>query len=170
MLVPPILLLAQQSHRGILPTRATFMLDVVFVAMFAVLPVLAASVYLVKARRRFELHRRMQITLAAVLLVAVTAFEFDLNFITKDWRPLAEPSPYYASHWVDYSLWIHLLFAVPTPLLWLLVIVQALRHFPRPAAPSRYSRRHAIWGWAAAAGMTLTAATGWIFYWMAFVA
>jgi uncharacterized membrane protein YozB (DUF420 family) len=146
-------LLAQTSH-GFLSTRA---------------PVLALSIRLVK-RRHYQWHKRIQITLAFVLLVAVTAFEIDLNFITKDWRPLAEPSPYYGNGWVDYSLWIHLTFAVPTPLLWTFVIIQALRKFPTPAAPSEYSRRHARWAWLAAIGMSLTAVTGWVFYYLAFVA
>jgi putative membrane protein len=163
-------LIAQEALRGFLPTRATFMLDFVFLAMFAVLPLLMASVYLVKGLRRYEAHKRLQIVLAAVLLVAVAAFEIDLNFFTRDWRPLAEPSPYYASKGVDYSLWVHLAFAVPTPLLWLLVIVRAVRKFPRPAAPGTHSRSHARWAWLATAGMGLTAITGWIFYWLAFVA
>jgi putative membrane protein len=159
---------AQLIH-GFLPTRATFMLDFVFVAMFAVLPILAFSIRLIK-RRQYAWHKRIQIALAIVLLVAVTAFEIDLNFITKNWRPLAEPSPYYASGWVDYSLWIHLMFAVPTPFLWITVIVQALRKFPNPAAPNAHSRQHTRWGWLAAAGMAMTAITGWIFYYLAFVA
>ena len=165
-----MLVFAQQSTNGFLPTRGSLMLDVVFLAMFAVLPILAGSIYLVKRRRAFVAHKRIQIVLAVVLLVTVTAFEIDLNFVTKDWRPLAEPSRFYDSGWVDYSLWVHLMFAVPTPLIWVFVIVQALRRFPNPPAPIGYSRRHARWGWLATAGMFLTAVTGWLFYWMAFVA
>jgi uncharacterized membrane protein YozB (DUF420 family) len=146
------------------------MLDVVFLAMFAVLPVLAVSIYLVKQRRAYALHKRIQITLAAVLLVTVTAFEIDLNYVTKDWRPLAEQSRFYESGWVDRCLWIHLTFAVPTPLIWVFVIMQALRRFPNPPAPNEYSRRHARWGWLATVCMFGTAITGWLFYWMAFVA
>ena len=146
------------------------MLDFVFLAMFLILPVMAFSIFLAKYRRQFEWHKRIQLVLAAVLFVAVTAFEIDLNFVTKDWRPLAEPSPLYQSNVVDISLWIHLFFAVPTPLLWIFVIVQAVRRFPNPAAPSEYSRTHMFWAWLAAIGMTLTAATGWVFYWLAFVA
>jgi putative membrane protein len=170
MFVPPTCLLAQQTIHGILPTRATFMLDFVFLAMFAILPVLAASLYLVKRLRRYQVHKRIQVTLSVVLLATVAAFEFDLNYITRDWRPLAEPSPYYPSGWVDYCLWIHLAFAVPTPLLWVWVIVQALRKFPKPPEPNTYSRRHARWAWLATFGMFMTAGTGWLFYWMAFVA
>jgi uncharacterized membrane protein YozB (DUF420 family) len=154
---------------GFLPSRGSFMLDFVFIAMFAVIPILVGSIRLVK-KRHYSWHKRIQITLAIVLLVAVTAFEIDLNFVTKNWRPLAEPSPYYAAGWVDVSLWIHLVYAVPTPFLWGIVIVQALRKFPQPVGPGEHSRQHARWGWLAAGAMALTAVTGWCFYFLAFVA
>lgn len=170
-------LLAQAAStqlHGFLPTRGSWMLDFVFTAMFAIIPVMGFSIYWVKYRKpnetyKCEWHKRLQLTLAAVLLVAVAAFEIDLQLVTKDWRPLAEASPFYASKIVDYSLWIHLCFAVPTPLLWIFVIVQALRRFPKPAAPCQYSARHVIWGRLAAAAMLMTAVTGWCFYWLAFV-
>ena len=151
------------------------MLDFVFVALFAVMPVLAWSICLVKFRKadqphKCEWHKRIQLVLAAILLVAVVAFEVDMRFITKDWRSLAQASPYYASQVVDYSLWIHLCFAVPTPLLWGFVIVRALWSFPKPAARCAYSQRHAMWGRMAAGSLLLTAVSGWVFYWLAFVA
>ncbi len=66
--------------------------------------------------------------------------------------------------------YIHLFFAVPTALLWIYVIVQALRKFPSPASPGEYSMRHIFWARLAAFEMTMTAITGWSFYWLAFVA
>ena len=69
-----------------------------------------------------------------------------------------------------YCLIVHLSCAIPTAVLWVVVIWQALRHFPSPPGPSNYSRRHALGGWLAALGMVLTAVTGWLFYWLAFVA
>ena len=80
---------------GFLGTRGSLMLDVVFLAMFAIVPVLAYSIYLVRSRRRFELHKRIQITLGLVLLVAVTAFELDMRFFT-DWRERAAASRFYS--------------------------------------------------------------------------
>ena len=53
---------------------------------------------------------------------------------------------------------------------WTYVIVAALRKFPAPPAPSPHSHGHRRWGWLAAVGMMLTATTGWLFYWLAFVA
>jgi hypothetical protein len=81
---------------GFLGTRASIMLDVVFMAMFAIVPVLGWSIWLVKYRRNYLLHKRVQVALLIVLGVAVGLFEIDVRFISG-WRERAEPSPYYAS-------------------------------------------------------------------------
>ncbi len=65
---------------------------------------------------------------------------------------------------------MHLSFAVPTLLLWIVVVVAAWRRFPNPPQPGSHSRWHARMGWLAVIGMTLTAVTGWVFYGLAFVA
>jgi putative membrane protein len=153
---------------GFLGTRASLMLDVVFVAMFVVLPVMGWSIWQVRYRRRYLLHKRVQLTLGIVLLATVTLFEIDMR--TSDWSVRAQASPYYSSGIVEISLWIHLFFAVPTAVLWVYVIVQALRRFPSVPLPGAHSRQHLFWGRLAALEMTLTAVTGWIFYWLAFVA
>ncbi len=156
---------------GFLGTRATFMLDLVFLAMFSVIPAMAWSIYLVRYRRKFELHKWIQTVLALVLLVTVLVFEVDIRL--HGWRERAKESRFYgdAESWgtVDISLAIHLVFAVSTALLWIYVVPSAWRNFPRPAAPSPYSQRHILWARIAALGMLLTAVTGWIFYILAFV-
>ena len=163
---------ADPGWPGFLGTRASFMLDFVFVAMFAVVPLLGLSIYLVKYRRQYALHKAMQIALGVILAGAVTAFEVDMRL--NGWRHLAEPSPYYRANWseglVNWSLWIHLCFAITTCVLWVYVIVQALRKFPRPIRPGMHSRAHIFWARLAALDMTLTAVTGWVFYGLAFVA
>ncbi|MGC3968190.1 MAG: hypothetical protein QM775_12715 [Pirellulales bacterium] len=70
---------------GFLGTRASLMLDVVFLAMFAVVPILFWSIYLVRAKRNYRLHKQVQVTLSLVLLVAVTLFEVDMRCYTP-WR------------------------------------------------------------------------------------
>ncbi len=151
---------------GFLPgSRASLMLDVVFLAMFLVLPILGWSIAQVR-RGRYELHKRVQLVLGGVLLIAVTAFEIDMRFFT-DWDALAQASAYYRSG-VYAALYVHLVFAVTTALLWMGVIGAAWRRFPRPAAPAAHSKTHRFWGWMAAVDMALTAITGWIFYYLAF--
>jgi uncharacterized membrane protein YozB (DUF420 family) len=167
-----VLLLAQiRGIDGFLGTRGSLMLDVVFLTMFAVLPLLGIGIYLAK-RKQYALHKRMQLTIAAILLVAVALFEIDMQFLT-DWESRAEGSPYFdpASKWscpVGIALIVHLCFAVPTFVVWIVVIVQALRHFPSPPLPGPHSRAHLRLSKPAALGLLLTAVTGWIFYVMAF--
>jgi putative membrane protein len=176
---------------GFLGTRASITLDLVFTAMFAVVPAMAWSIWLVKRRRRWELHKRIQLGLLAALGVAIVLFEIDMRFVSG-WRERAMPSPYYESvesagpvwswlcltlcgmervpGWVYRGLVIHLVFAVSTTVLWVWTAWGALRHLPKPPAPNEYSASHRFWGWLAAADMVTTALTGWTFYWLAFVA
>ena len=50
------------------------------------------------------------------------------------------------------------------------MIVQALRKFDHDPLPNAYSAAHMFWAKLAAIDMLLTAITGWLFYWLAFVA
>lgn len=154
---------------GFLGTRASWMLDVVVVAMVVVLPVLITSWWLVRYRRQYRLHKLIQLTLGMVLLVAITGFEIDIRL--SGWEHRASPSVGIDPPQRVYTvLWIHLVFAVSTAVLWVFVTVQALRKIPNPPGPSAYSRRHIFWARLAAVDMVLTAVTGWWFYWVAFVA
>ena len=158
---------------GFLPGRASLMLDVVVVAMFFVLLALGFSVYSVKYRQNYQLHKLIQVGLASALLVVLLLFEIDVHFIDK-WMVRADPSPYFdaatRSGPVVYALAVHLVFAVTTFVLWLAVILLALTHFPNPPEPGDHSRFHKRWGTIAAIDMVLTTLTGWLFYWLAFVA
>jgi hypothetical protein len=156
---------------GFLGTRASLMLDVVFLAMFAVVPAMAYSIWQVKYRRRYLLHKRAQLILAGVLLIAVTAFEVDMRLFT-DWQERADDSPYFTGevNWVKRALALHLCFAVPTAVLWVYVTWHALRYIPNPPRPSAHSRHHIRWARLAAWSMFGTAVTGWLFYYLAFMA
>lgn len=159
---------------GFLGTRASLMLDVVFVAMFAVIPVMGFSIAAARYKHRWDLHKKIQLILATILLLAVVAFEVDMQFLTQ-WELRAEPSPFFTieQKWsspVGVSLLIHLFFAVPTAFIWIYVITGAIKHFPKPPTPAAYSARHKLWGRIAAGEMTMTAVTGWVFYYLAFVA
>ncbi len=156
---------------GFLGTRGSFMLDVVFLAMLFIVPVMCWSVYLVRYRRNYALHKKVQLITGLVLLIAVVAFEVDMRFLT-DWEVRAELSPYYTvGQWntVWTALSIHLVFAVPTPIIWCLVIYRAWKRFPVPPQPGEHSASHRCWGYLAVIGMLLTAITGWFFYYLAFV-
>jgi putative membrane protein len=157
---------------GFLGTRASVMLDVVVLAMAVLVPALGFSVYLVKYRRRYALHKTIQLTLGVVLLVTVAAFESEMRF--HGWRHRAAASPYGGNEgsvdWVSTVLAIHLIFSVTAALLWFVVIVRALRNFPALPQPGPHSAWHRRFATLAAIDMVCTAVTGWVFYWLAFVA
>ena len=156
---------------GFLGTRASLMLDVVFLAMFAVVPVMLWNIAQVRYHRRYLFHKRMQIGLATVLLFTVLAFEIDIRFFT-DWQARAEASPYFTSpvNWVKVALGIHLFFAIPTAVIWVYVVWHALCYIPNPPRRSEHSPHHIRWAWIAAWEMIGTAVTGWAFYYLAFMA
>jgi putative membrane protein len=153
---------------GFLGTRAPLMVDVVFLAMFAVVVVLLWSIYQVKIRRRFKVHKWTQITLGIVLLVVVILFEIDIRL--HGWEDRAakkiggHPAPI-----VVWALYVHLVFAISSVVLWPITIALAARNFGEPPAPGPHSRIHIPLARTAAADMVLTAITGWVFYWLAFV-
>jgi putative membrane protein len=152
---------------GFLGSRASLGTDLVFVALFGVLPLLAWGIQLAR-RRQYRWHKTVQLTIAAALLVAITIFEIDMRFVSG-WKPRAVASPWWPGV-VWTTLGVHLCFAISTLVLWVWVVWEAIRRFPVPAAPAAHSARHRIMGRLAAADLFLTSVTGWIFYWVAFVA
>ncbi len=155
---------------GFLGTRASLVFDLLVVALAGVLAALVGSILLARWGK-YRAHRTAQTSIAAILLVSVVAFEADLwltRGTPRDWRLLASESSLYET-WVYPMLGLHLVFAIVTPVLWAVVLIQAWRKFPRPPAPAAHSRRHRLWGYVAAVALLLTTLTGWAFYVVAFV-
>jgi len=144
------------------------MVDVLALAMLGVVVVLSWSVYQVKFRRHYNLHKWTQITLGAMVLAVVILFEIDIRLHGWERRAAGnvggQPLP---AIW--YALYIHLFFAITTIILWPFTIFLAVRNFPNPPAPGPHSRIHIPLARCAALDMVMTAVTGWIFYWLAFV-
>lgn len=161
---------------GFLGYRTSFMLDFVVCALVVIVPVLVTSICMVKFGRRYDKHRILQTLLCVVLLVAVGAFEIDLQIVHGGWEEIVAKSfdddALLAARIADSRpwLWLHLIFAITTPVLWLVTICLAWRRFPRPPVPGDHSRLHRQLGWLSAIDVTLTAVTGLIFYYVAFMA
>src|SRR2546422_507030 len=159
---------------GFLGYQSTFMLDFVVTALVLIVPALLASLYLVKVKRQYLAHRNLQLVLGGVLLLAVAAFEVDVQWVHGGWEKIvAERTPAlsaYALDGVKQALGIHLWFAISTPVLWAVTITLALRRMPNPPAPCAHSRLHKTLGWLSVIDLGLTSLTGLIFYYRAFVA
>jgi putative membrane protein len=153
---------------GFLGSRASFGMDLVLVGLLALLPVLAYSIHLVRNRRDYATHRRLQWSIAAILLAAIVVFEIDVRLVS-DWKIRALASPWWPAG-VLTALAVHLVFAVSTLVLWVWVLTEAARRFPSPPAPNAHGSRHRRMARLAAIDLVLTAVTGTLFYWLAFVA
>jgi len=134
--------------------------------LLLIVPTLAYSIRAVR-QGRYELHRKIQLTLAVILAVAVTIFELDVRL--RGWRHLAEPSPYFGT-WLFPVLYVHLVFAVATTLLWAVATWHGVKRMGRPARAGPHSRRHRLIGRATAIATVATTLTGWTFYYLAFIA
>ncbi len=153
---------------GFLGTRAPLIMDVLCVAMLVVLIVLGWSVYQVKVHRRYTLHKWTQISLATILLILVILFEADVRMHGWQQRSAGQLGGH-ASATALATLYVHLVFAISTTILWPVTIVLALRNFANPALPGPHSKIHVPLARIAALDMLITSFTGWTFYWVAFV-
>lgn len=152
---------------GFIPeSRGSFMLDLVATAMIAILPLLFAAIRSAQSRH-YALHKKIMISLSLLLLVAVIGFEVEMRLV--GWRHLAKPSPYYDS-WVFWALGIHLIFSSTATVSLAITLWAALKKFPALPGPNEHSEQHRKTGKLAALSLAGTAVTGWIFYWLAFIA
>lgn len=155
---------------GFLGFKSSFMLDAVVCALVLVVPVLLYSIYIVKVRQQYGLHKKLQLFLGAALLITVIAFEVDLR-MQGGWKNIVAKRdvPLTAEQFstVEKTLWIHLVFAVSTPLLWIATIGYALKRFPNPPIPGEHSPLHKKLAWASTIDLVLTSITGLMFYYLA---
>jgi hypothetical protein len=157
---------------GFLGYKTSLMLDVVACALAVVVPTLLFSLYAVKIRRNYALHKALQVTLGVVLLAVVGLFETDMRLqggisgiLAKRERPLTvdERAAF------NTLLSVHLTFAVSTVFLWGTTLALALKRMPIPPGPSPHSRLHKVLGWLSATDITLTSVTGLMVYYYGFV-
>lgn len=157
---------------GFLGYKASLMLDVVVCALAVVVPTLLFSLYTVKIRKNYSLHRNLQVLLGIVLLVAVGLFEVDMQLqggidaiLTKRDSPLSSTQRTLFNR----ILYVHLFFAVSTVFLWATTLILALKKFANPPMPGSHSRLHKVLGWLSAVDITMTAVTGLMVYYFGFV-
>lgn len=161
-------------NTGFLGFDSSLMLDVVVCALVLVVPVVVYSLYLVKVRRNYAMHAAVQTTLSVVLLVVVAAFEVDMR-MHGGWEKIINKNPEAPRlvgetlEQVRTMLWIHLVFAISTPVLWVTTLVLAWKRFPSPPVPGAHSYLHKKLGWLSTLDLVMTSLTGLGFYYLAFV-
>ena len=157
---------------GFLGYQTTFMLDVVAIALFVVVLVLAWSLFAVKVQKNYLLHKRLQILLGVVLLIAVGLFEVDIRLqggidgiLAKRTIPLSSLQRTFFNQ----LLIVHLVFAITTVAVWAVTLTLALRRIPSPPGPCAHSELHKKLGWISALDITATSITGLLVYYYGFM-
>ena len=152
---------------GFIPySRASLVFDVVFVSLLALLVLVVASLWAV-SRGQYRVHKGCQLVSTLALAVVLVYFEIDIR--QSGWTHLATPSPYYHTILFPF-LYMHIGVASIALFLWTTTLWHALRRFSHPPIPGAFSHRHRRQGKWAIRSLVATAITGWMFYWMAFMA
>ena len=149
---------------GFLGYDTSVMLDVVVLALVVVVPLLVVSLCQARFHRRFQVHKRMQLLLGVVLLVAVSLFEVDMR-LHGGFCAMSQNH----STAMHVLLYVHLFFAISTVVLWVTTISLALRRFRSPPEPGTHSSLHRRLGWLATLDITATSITGLLVYYFGFV-
>ena len=156
---------------GFLPNvrDASVALDILVLWAGVLIVGLAWSLYAVRFQGRYRLHRLIQAGLTGVLAVALFLLELNL-FLDLTWWDRALQSPYNQRGILVPFLWTHRGIASVSCLFWLWTLVTAFHGFESPPTPGAFSRDHKRLAWVATVSVFTTAVTGWMFYWMAFLA
>ncbi|MEE2637815.1 MAG: hypothetical protein VYE68_11355 [Acidobacteriota bacterium] len=137
------------------------MIDAVTASFLVTLPELFWSRR--RARRGdYAGHKRVQLSLAIVLVVTVIAFEVDLRMRAGIIEMVAM-SPFAGTHLLNVTIWVHLFVAITTSVIWLGLIGALVVRFANPP-PNRFSRVHRGWGIIRMVDMLATGVTGVMLY------
>ena len=147
--------------------RAPLSLDLLLIALIVVSILLNLSIYLVKYKKQYNLHKILQIIISIALVFVIIVFELDMRI--NGWVHLAESSPYYNT-FVWPSLIIHISCSVFTLIFWFTTLIHALKNFSTPPVPGIASQKHKKYSFLSILGLHLTIVTGLIFYYLSFIA
>jgi len=143
--------------RGFLGTRGDLLMDIVILALVAVVPIVFYNWHLARTGR-YPLHKTMQISLAVLLGAVVGLFEYNLRLQGGIFTATAA-SGYAGTGTLNFWIYFHTFFAITTILVWVGLIVVSLRRFPNPPAPGAFSGRHRFWGRVGMVWMLVTGVT-----------
>lgn len=146
--------------------RAPIILTVLALSLFFVVPLMVWSIRQVRLGK-YLLHKRTQTGTSVALFILLIFFEMQIP--GTDWMKHTATSSFSEDTIRNY-LSVHKSIAISMTLLWTLTLSLALWRTPSSPRPSPHSRLHKILGISSAVMMIITAISGWIFYWMAFIA
>lgn len=115
-----------------------------------------------------DMHKRIQIALITVCVMAVCALEIRIRLAGGP-AQLIKESPYAGAGLMRAVATIHIVGAVLTYLIWCWLVFTSYR-LHRSKLPGAFSRKHKITGWVVIGGLCFTALSATAVYTLAFIA
>ncbi len=150
---------------GFLGTRADVLVDIILLAT-AVTPFLMLYAFRLARRANYAEHRRAQIILPSVMLVAVVLFEIDIRMSGADAFLAGSSFPY--KRFLSVFLVVHVAVAIISFLGWVVLATISSRRFLK-VLPGSFSAIHRFYGKLIFSGVTFTAVSGIALYFLVFV-
>lgn len=147
-------------------TRADLVVNLTYLATLLA-PLVSLVSYGLARRRRYAAHRRVQLVLLGVCVLAVLALELHIRLAGGSGALLQRGSAEWAGA-ARALLLVHIGAAVLTYILWGTLAVLSIRRF-RATLPGAFSRRHRQLGWLVFCGLCFTTASATGMYLFAFV-
>ena len=145
---------------GFLGTRGDFIVDLVM-TISGFLPFLLLFTFHMASKRKYDFHKKLQITLFVIVTLLVIALEYDVRF--SNLKEISKQSPYAGSTLLVTVFLVHLFFAISSFFGWCWLIVKSLKRYP-----IFFDFEHKKWGKIIFWDIVLMVITGWILYWMTF--
>ena len=130
---------------GFLGTRADILIDVVTLSFIIILPILIVSWRLARTRKDYSSHRTIQLYLGIALGVVVAIFEYDLSTSGGIFE-LVKGSAYEGTAILNWTIYIHTLFAIAATVIWAGLIIMSLIKFGKPPQPNAFSKNASLLG------------------------
>ncbi len=154
---------------GFLGTRADILIDIVTLSFIVILPILIVSWRLARTKKDYSSHRTIQLYLGIALGVVVAIFEYDLSTSGGIFE-LVKGSAYEGTAILNWTIYIHTLFAIAATVIWAGLIIMSLIKFGKPPKPNAFSSRHRFWGRAGMVAMIMAGVTSPPLYYFGFMA
>lgn len=150
---------------GLFP-NTDILIDAVNISFVIIVPALIYS--WAKARNgEYNLHKKVQLTLFAILFVAVILFEVDLRMRGGIFE-MVKDSRFAGTLFLNSLIWFHMFVSITTSFIWIGLIAFSLKKFASPPVPNNFSGMHKFWGKIGMIDMILTGITGVMLYVLGF--
>ncbi len=146
---------------GLFP-NTDILIDIVNFSFIVIVPALIYS--WIKVRKgEYSFHKKIQLTLFAVLFVTVILFELDLRARGGIFK-MVEQSQFEGTAFLNGLIWFHMFVSITTSFIWMGLVAFSLWKFASPPVPNNFSGVHKFFGKIGMIDMILTGITGVMLY------